>query len=83
MIIGSDDKRVWGDSGELRCVAGVSGGGGGAWDWVIGAWIWVSAVSGGGGGGGDDERFVSEKFDSLLMIWLLKYRYLIVNCFVF
>lgn len=29
MIIVSDDKRVWGDSGELRCVTDVFGGGGG------------------------------------------------------
>lgn len=29
MIIASDDKRVWGDSGELRCVTDVFGGGGG------------------------------------------------------
>lgn len=29
MIIASDDKRLWGDSGELRCVTDVFGGGGG------------------------------------------------------
>lgn len=29
VIITSDDKRLWGDSGELRCVTDVLGGGGG------------------------------------------------------
>lgn len=41
MIIASDDKRLWGDSGELRCVTDVFGGGGGGVLLCDGAWVWM------------------------------------------